>query len=569
MPGFSQASSLFRPLRGNGWTFNPQTIRRCSFLKNPNQSIMLKVIIADRIAPVGIEYLENNGNIEVVKAFGKSESELLELVPDADAIIVRSETRITRKVLEAASDLKAVGRAGVGVDNIDVEAATELGVIVMNAPEGNTIATAELTMTHLLCGVRPVPQANASMQAGKWNRKQFAGSELSGKSLAIIGMGRIGAEVARRARAFEMKILGVDPYLTETRARSLDVEVVEFDEAMVRADFITVHMPLTEKTRHMIDESAFAKMKDGVRIFNVARGGIIKESALAEALQSGKVAAAGLDVYEEEPLPDESPLRGLPNLVLTPHLGASTAEAQEGVGIQIAEAISEAIMGGVIHNAINAPTVDAKTLQILRPYLNLGTRLGTFIQQITPDQIDELKITYWGKIVDLDALPLTRAIQRGYLLTIKGNEVNDVNAPLEMKRLGIAVNTTKSNTEMDYNELIEVRAIGPDGSEYSVQGTLLGNAQLPRIHQVNGREIEVTPEGALLLVENRDTPGIVGTIGTLLGRAEVNIANLSLHRSQVAQTALAIFELDSDPGPETIEHISGVEGVIRTRLIHC
>lgn len=530
---------------------------------------MLKIIVADRIAPVGIEFLEKQEDLTVVQAYGSSEEKLKEWVHDAHAVIVRSETKITRGILENASQLKAVGRAGVGVDNIDIEAATEKGVLVMNAPEGNTMATAELTMTHILCGVRPVAQANASMQRGEWNRKQFSGSELKGKALAIIGMGRIGTEVARRAQSFQMEVLGVDPYLTEARARSLDIEVVEMDEALQRADFITVHMPLTEKTRHMLDREAFRKMKDGVRVFNVARGGIIEEDALVAAIRSGKVAAAGLDVYEDEPLAESSNLRGLENLVLTPHLGASTAEAQESVGIQIAETIVEAIRGGVIRNAINAPTVDSKTLNILRPYLDLGTRLGTFIQQITPDQIDSLEITYWGKIVELDALPLTRAIQRGYLLGIKGNEVNDVNAPMQLKRLGIEVNTTKSNSEMDYNELIEVKAILPNRSSYSVQGTLLGNAHLPRIIQVNGREIEVTPNGTLLLVENRDTPGIVGTLGTLLGKAQVNIANLSLNRSQESKSALAILELDSAPDEEILKAINGIDGVLKAALIHC
>jgi len=531
--------------------------------------MMYKIIIADRIAPTGIEFLENQKDVEVLKAFGSSEEELKKIIRGADGVIVRSETKITAEVIASGEKLKAIGRAGVGVDNIDVDAATERGVIVMNAPEGNTMATAELTMTHILCGARPVPQAHGSMMRGEWNRKKFSGNELNGKALAIFGMGRIGTEVARRAKSFNMEILAVDPFLTESRARSMDVRVVDFDDALKEADFITVHMPLTEKTRHIIDETAFEKMKDGVRIFNVARGGIIKEEALVEALKSGKVAAAGLDVYESEPPPEDHPLRNFENVVLTPHLGASTAEAQEGVGVQIAEAMLEAVRGGVVRSGINAPTVDAKTLAILKPYLNLGTRLGTFIQQITPDKVSHLHITYWGKIVDLDALPLTRAIQRGYLLEIKGKEINDVNAPVQLKRLGIEVETTKSNTEMDYNELIEVKAICPDGKEFSVQGTLMGNAQLPRIIKLNNREIEITPEGTLLMIENRDTPGIVGLLGTLMGEEGINIANMSLHRTPENKRALAVFELDSIPGDETIKRIEKVDGIMRTLLIHC
>lgn len=507
--------------------------------------------------------------MEVIEAYGSTPAQLKELVTDVQGIIVRSETTLSADIMAGSPCLKAVGRAGVGVDNIDVDVATERGIIVMNAPEGNTVATAELTMTHLLCGTRPVAQAHLSMVNGHWDRKRFTGIELSGKTLAVIGMGRIGTEVARRAKAFNMEVLAVDPYLTESRARSLDVRIVGLDEALRSADYVTVHLPLTDKTRHLIDEKAFAMMKDGVRVFNVARGGIIKEAALIEALHSGKVAAAGLDVFESEPLAEDSPLRKLENVVLTPHLGASTTEAQEGVGIQIAEAMVEALRGGVIRNGINAPTVDASTLAILRPYLNLGTRLGTFIQQITPDQVNELRITYWGKIVDLDALPLTRAIQRGYLLEIKGNEVNDVNAPLQLKRLGIEVNTTKSSTEMDYNELIEVRALTPDGSEFSVQGTLMGNAQTPRVIKVNDRDIEVNPDGILLMIENRDTPGIVGILGTVLGEEQVNIANMSLHRTEEDRSAIAIFELDSKPTAETMRRIRGVEGIVRARLIFC
>ncbi len=528
---------------------------------------MFKIIVADRIAPVGIEYLRSQDDIEVVEAFGSEPAQLAALANEAQAIIVRSESKVTRETMDETKTLKVVGRAGVGVDNIDVEFATEKGVVVMNAPEGNTIATAELTFTHILCGTRPLPRAHASMVAGEWNRKGFAGTEVYRKTLLIIGMGRIGTEVARRAQAFGMVVLAVDPYLTETRAKSLDVEMADLETALPRADYITVHMPLTEGTKYMIDETAFSKMKDGVRIFNVARGGIIKEAALVKALDEGKVAAAGLDVFEEEPLAEDHPFRKFDNIVLSPHLGASTREAQESVGIQIAEAVVETLRGGVIRNAINAPTVDSKTLEALQPYLNLGTRLGTFIQQITPDQVEKLRITYWGKIVDLDAMPLTRAIQKGYLLEIVGSEVNDVNAPLKLKRLGIQVETTKSSQERDYSELIEVRALCPAGAEYVVRGTLIGNANTPRVVHVNGRDIEITPTGCLLMVENTDTPGMVGKLGTLLGEDRLNIANLSLHRSHEAETALAIFELDTCPTSETIERIRQSEGILNATLI--
>lgn len=528
---------------------------------------MFKIIVADKISPLGVEFLKQQPELEVVEAYGSTPEDLREKVSDAHGVIVRSESKITREILESATRLKVVGRAGVGVDNIDIEAATEKGVVVMNAPEGNTIATAELTLTHILCGTRPVAQAYASMKAGRWDRKQFSGQEVSGKSLAILGMGRIGTEVARRAQAFNMKVLAVDPYLTETRAKSLDVRMVSLDEAFAEADFITVHMPLTDQTRDLIDADAIARMKDGVRIFNVARGGIVNEGALLEGLKRGKVAAAGLDVFVEEPLAEDHPFRGLDNLVLTPHLGASTREAQENVGIQIAENLLEVLKGGVIRNAINAPTIDAKTLELLRPYLDLGTHLGTFVQQISPDRVERLEITYWGKIVEIDALPLTRAIQKGYLLGIAGGEINDVNAPLKLKRLGIQVNATKSTDDADYSELIEVRAVCGGGATYSAQGTLIGKANTARFVQVNGKDLEVDPADNLLMVENQDTPGMVGKLGTLLGEDGVNIANLSLHRGAGDANALAFFELDSRPTAETMKRIAESEGILSARLI--
>ena len=301
----------------------------------------MKILVADRISPLGVEFLQKQDDFEVIEAYGSSPEQVLELAKDASAIIVRSDTKVTREVFEIASELKAVGRAGVGVDNIDVPAATEKGEIVMNTPGGNTIATAELTFTHMLCSTRPIVRGVTGMSEGKWERKLLKGAELKGKTLAVLGLGRIGAEVAKRALAFEMTVVAYDPYLTAERAKELDLEKVELEEAFSKADYLTVHMPMTDETRNIVDESAFAKMKDGVRIFNCARGGIIKESALAEALKSGKVASAGLDVYEHEPLPEDHEFRELENLNLTPHLGASTAEAQESVGVEIAEAIAE------------------------------------------------------------------------------------------------------------------------------------------------------------------------------------------------------------------------------------
>lgn len=512
--------------------------------------VSMKILVADKISAKGVAYLREQPGFEVVEAYGSSPEQVLELVKDVHAIAVRSETKITREVLAASPLLKVVGRAGVGVDNVDVEAATERGVVVMNTPSGNTIATAELTFTHILSGARPVPQAAASMKDGRWDRKVFAGVELFRKTLGIIGMGRIGGEVAKRAQAFGMQVVAYDPYLAPSRAKAMQVEGVELDELLAKSDFITVHMPLTDDTKYMIDEAAFAKCKSGVRIFNCARGGIIKETALIEALKSGQVAAAGLDVYESEPLAEDSELRTLPNLSLTPHLGASTVEAQAAVGVEIAEQITDVLSNDIIRNAVNMPSIDGAALKVLGPYLDLGAKLGTLVQQIAPSQIESLQITYWGKIIDLDANAVTRSIQRGWLRRISGEEVNEVNAPFLLKRLGVEVEVTKSNSDVDYTDLISVKAVDADGNKYSAVGTLIGKVQQPRIVGINGREVEVAAEGKLLVLENLDHPGMVGEIGTLLGRTDVNIADMSLSRLVPGETAYMVVRVDSEPSNE-------------------
>jgi D-3-phosphoglycerate dehydrogenase len=527
----------------------------------------MKVLVADKISPKGVAYLRQQPGIEVIEAYGSSPEKVLELVKDVHAIAVRSETKITAAVFAAAPLLKVVGRAGVGVDNVDVEAATERGVIVMNTPSGNTIATAELTFTHLLCGARPVPQAAASMRAGQWDRKSLSGIELFRKTLGIVGLGRIGSEVAKRAQAFGMRVLAYDPYLAPSRAKAMQIESVSLDELLTQSDYITVHMPLTDDTHYMIDEAAFEKCKKGVRIFNCARGGIIKETALIAALKSGKVAAAGLDVYEDEPLAKESELRSLPNVVLTPHLGASTAEAQESVGIEIAEQIADVLNGGVIRNAVNVPSLDAATVKILGPYLDLGAKLGTLVQQIAPSPILALRITYWGKIVDLDANPITRSIQRGYLRRISGEEVNFVNAPTLLERLGVKLDVVKSTGDSGYTELIHVEAVASDNAVFSAAGTLAGKANQPRIVGINGREVEVAAEGKLLVLENLDQPGMVGEVGTILGKDKVNIADMSLSRLTPGGTAYMVVRVDTEPSEAARKIIKGHAAIKQAKFV--
>jgi len=372
-----------------------------------------------------------------------------------------------------------------------------------------------------------------------------------------VGLGRIGSEVARRAQAFGMRVLAYDPYLAPSRAKTMQIESVSLDGLLGQADYITVHMPLTDDTHYMIDEAALAKCKKGVRIFNCARGGIIKESALVAALRSGQVAAAGLDVYEEEPLAATSELRTLPNVTLTPHLGASTAEAQDAVGIEVAEQIADVLAGGVIRNAVNMPTLDAATLAVLKPYLDLGSKLGTLVQQIAPVAVADLKITYWGRIVDMDADAITRSILRGWLRRISGDSVNFVNAPFVLERLGVRSEVVKSTAEADYTELIQVEATGTDGVMRSAAGTLIGKSNTPRIVAINGRAVEVAATGKLLIIENSDEPGMIGYVGTLLGQDGVNIANMSLSRQEAGQTALMVINLDSEPSARARAELKG------------
>ena len=532
----------------------------------------MKILVADKISPIGVDYLKSQEGFEVIEIFDLPKDEraakLMEHAPEVSGIIVRSDSKITKEVLANASNLKAVGRAGVGVDNIDIPAATDHGVVVMNTPAGNTIATAELTFTHMLCGARPVPQAAASMREGRWDRKILGGSELLSKTLGVCGMGRIGSEVAKRAKAFGMDIIAYDPFLTEARAESMGIEPVELDELFRRSDYITVHMPLTDQTKYMIDEAAFENMKDGVRVFNCARGGIIKESALVDALNSGKVAAAGLDVYESEPPAGDHPLRSHPNVNLTPHLGASTQEAQESVGIEIAKAVSDAVRGGEIRNAINMPSLDASTIEKVGPYLDLCSKIGTFVQQLALDKIESLTITYYGKVVDIDSNSLTRGVLKGFLQNISGSNVNFVNAMVLVERLGVGVEVVRSSAETDFTELIKVEAKCHNGKVVSVEGTLMGKGNSPRVVAINGRDVEVEPCGYLLVIANSDETGIVGLLGTIIGDAGVNIASMSLSRNEIGGIALNIAGLDSEVDDVTMEKIHAIKAIKQAELVY-
>ena len=524
-----------------------------------------KVLIADSISPRGVEELSRDQAINVVVKTGLSEAELLKIIPEFSAVIVRSETRITAGVLEAGKSLRAVGRAGVGVDNVDVETATRRGIVVLNAPGGNTVSTSEHAFSLLLCVARKIPQADASVRGGSWARKNFEGVELYNKTLGIIGIGRIGSELSRRAIAFGMRVLAYDPYLSAARARSLQVELVdEVDDLLALADFVSLHTPLTPETRHLLDAGRLQKTKRGVRIINCARGGLIDETALAQALQDQHVAAAALDVFEQEPLPENSPLRAAPNLVLTPHLGASTAEAQESVGIEIAQSIRAVLLEGTIRNAINMPNLDAKTLSIVGPHLLFGEKLGKFLSQVAPRRVETLNINYSGKVNEVDTTAITRAILKGFLQSAGGIEVNEVNAPAFAESLGLKVTETRLSAVGDYTDLLELSATA-DGKNVSVAGAFFGAT--PRIVSVNSRPVEARPHGVVLVLENTDRPGMVGRIGTLLGEHGVNIATMSLSRNQEGGTALTVLNLDTLPDEKVLSAIRASDDIHSAQVI--
>jgi len=513
----------------------------------------MKILIADPISERGVELLRANPKFHVDKNLGLKEDQLCEIIGEYDALVVRSQTKVTKKVIDAAKKLRVVGRAGVGVDNVDVDAATRRGIIVMNTPGGNTISTAEHTFSMMTSLARKIPQAHATMKAGKWDRKSFEGVELYGKTLGIIGMGRIGSEVARRAIAFGMRVLAYDPFLSLSRAKALQVEVVELDEIYKRADFITVHVPATDQTVGMINKDTMARMKHGVRLINCARGGIINEKDLYDAVKSGQVAGAALDVYEVEP-PKDSPLKELDAVVMTPHLGASTQEAQESVGVEVAEQIAEVLAGGTIRNAVNMPSLDAKTLAVLQPYLTFGEKMGRFLAQIAPPRIERLTVEFCGKASELETNPIARAVLKGYLENAEGAAINYVNAPFAAEQLGIKVGEVKNSEAVDYAEVINVRVF-TDGQSASVSGTFYGSVNNPRIVRINDSPVEAVPSGVLFMMRNKDRPGIVGWIGTIMGKHGVNIASMSLGRDKQGGQALTLLNLDSPPGEAVLAEI--------------
>ena len=526
-----------------------------------------KVLVADPIADAGIEELKSDPALDVDVRIGISENELLKDASLYEAIIVRSQTKITEDVINAAENLKIVGRAGVGVDNISIPTATKNGVIVMNTPAGNTISTAEHAFALMAALSRNIPQAHSTVVSGGWGRKDYKGVELNNKTLAILGMGRIGTEFAKRAVAFGMKVTAYDPYLSPSRAKALQVELFqEVDEIVKGADFITLHMPLTEETKHIINKERLTICKKDVRIINCARGGLIDENALLEAINEGEIAGAALDVYEEsEPPPEGYPLLESKKIIFTPHLGASTNEAQENVGIEIAKNVRNFLVDGTIINSVNTPSVDSKTAKMLEPYLNLAEAMGKMLSQVASKGNETLNISYTGKVAELDTSLITRSALKGFLEIACGEEsVNHINAPGVAEKLGITVSETRPTDENEFTELIEIETSN-EKEKASISGTFYGSA--PRIVTINGHRVEADPEGHVLLVSNTDKPGVVGAIGAVLANHKANIATMSLSRNQVGDLALTVLNLDAYLDKSARDELLAYENIHSAKLV--
>lgn len=523
-----------------------------------------KVLIADAISADGLEPLRNDDRFELIEQSGLKGEELARAIEPANAVIVRSSTRITRDSLKYAKGLQVIGRAGVGVDNIDVEAATESGVAVLNAPSGNTISAAELTLALLLALVRRVPGADKSMRAGEWDRKSFNGTELYGKTLGLVGAGRIGSEVAKRARAFGMRVIVYDPYLTADRAAALEMEIATLDDVLKRADVITLHVPLTEATANLIDAKKLALMKKTAVIVNAARGGVVNEQALYEALKNQTIAGAAIDVFEEEPLPGDHQFRTLSNVVLTPHLGAATEEAQQNVALEISHAVRAALIDGDLTSAVNAPAIGGEQMRKLRPLLGLAERLGVLAAALGGAAPEKVEIRYGGNGLDDSIRPLASAVLIGVLTDVVGKgSVNPVNAIHIAESRGIQVERSRINAHQDYAEYIEVR-LNTKLQKTVVAGALLSDTH-PRVVRIDGFHVDVQPRGTIVVLRNRDVPGVIGRVGTILGNNGINIGEYHQARLEAGGEAMAAITVDERVGSGVIDQLRALPEVIDIR----
>lgn len=523
------------------------------------------VLVTDKVSESGLVPLRADDRFEVIKVDDSSDPAFMEALPRAHGLIVRSATKVRGELLASADVLRVIGRAGVGVDNIDLDAATERGIAVMNAPAGNTVSAAELTMALILSMVRRVPQADASMRAGDWNRSALKGVELRGRTLGLIGAGRIGGEVARRCRAFGMNVVAHDPYLTSERAKDLHLRAAELKDVLTSADVLSLHVPLTETTRDMIDADALASMKPGAFLVNVARGGVVNEADLAASLEAGHLAGAALDVFGNEPLEPDSPLRGAPNLVLTPHLGASTAEAQELVATEIAEAVRGALADSDLSRALNAPAIGGETMRALTPIFELGTALGNLACALAPGGIREVEVRYAGDADD--ALePLTSFVLMGLLKNVLGaDQVNFVSAVHLARQRDISVARTRLSNHVSYGEYVEV-VLEAERGDLRLAGALLGDVH-PRIVRIGDYRVDVVPTGSLIVLINDDVPGVIGRVGTLLGDHGINIAGYHQARLSRGGEALAAIVADEEVPDGVRESLLGLPEVSKAVVL--
>ncbi len=523
----------------------------------------MRILVSDPLSEEGLKILDERKIAYDVKP-KVSPEELKMIIADYDALIVRSGTKVTAEIINASKKLKVIGRAGVGVDNVDIEAATKKGIVVMNTPGGNTISTAEHTVSMLLALNRNIPQANVSMKNGQWDRKKFMSRELRGKYLGIIGLGRIGIEVAKRAQAFGMKVLAYDPFLSAKKAEKFEIEMVEIRDMLEKIDFLTVHTPLTDETKHMISGSEFSLMKKGIKILNCARGGIIDEKALLEAIENGIVSGAALDVFENEP-PKDNRLLELECVIATPHLGAATHEAQVNVAVEIAEQVSDILEGKGVRNALNYPCVESEAGRILEPYIRLAEKLGNFQSQIISGHITKVSIIYSGEIINHEVTPVTIAFIKGLLENILGESVNYVNAPLIARERDITVNETKVLENEQFSNLISVEVQTNKGKSL-VWGTLFTKNKL-RIIRIDQFYIDTKPEGNVLITRNIDSPGLVGNIGTILGNNNINIAAMNFGRRGPGEESMVVLNVDDEISEEVLEQIRQCDNVLDAKVI--
>ncbi|RIK83381.1 MAG: phosphoglycerate dehydrogenase [Hyphomicrobiales bacterium] len=501
-----------------------------------------RVLVSDKLSPTAVQIFKDRGvEVDYLPDLGKDKDRLLELIGQYDGLAIRSATKVTEKVIAAATKLKVIGRAGIGVDNVDIPAASRRGIIVMNTPFGNSITTAEHAVALMFAVARQLPEANASTHSGKWEKNRFMGVEITGKTLGVIGCGNIGSIVAMRGIGLKMHVIAYDPFLSEARAQELGVEKVELDDLLARSDFITLHTPMTDKTRGIINRQAFAKMKDGVRIVNCARGGLIVEADLIEALKSGKVAGAGIDVFEVEPATD-SPLFGMDNVVCTPHLGAATTEAQENVALQIAEQMSDYLVKGAVSNAINMPSITAEEAPRLKPFIKLAEVLGAFVGQVTEEPIQEVEILFDGATAEMNTRALTSAALAG-LIRPQVADVNMVSAPIMAKERGVILSEIKRDKSGVFDGYIKL-TVKTALRTRSIAGTVFSDGK-PRFIQIKGINLDAEVGEHMLYTTNKDVPGIIGLLGTICGSHGVNIANFQLGRDKAGGDALALLYLDA------------------------